>query len=78
MDYTKFVALGFIFILIGFILIFIGALGTATNKSRIEYGGVIFIGPIPLVSFGSSKELVKLILIISAILMIAFLVFYKI
>jgi uncharacterized protein (TIGR00304 family) len=41
-------------------------------RSRVEYGGVIFIGPFPIFGIASSKELMKLILIISAILIVFF------
>ncbi len=39
------------------------------TKRRIEAGGVIIIGPIPIV-FGTSKRIVKSLLILSIILMI--------
>jgi len=62
---------GIIFILLGFLLTFIAAI--LSTKGKVEYGGVVFIGPFPVFGAASSKEIMKLVLIISAILFIAFL-----
>ncbi|AOL16999.1 TIGR00304 family protein [Sulfolobus sp. A20] len=45
------------------------------NKQRTEVGGVIFIGPIPIV-FGSSKGIAKWMIILAIILFIIMVVFY--
>ncbi|BFH72638.1 DUF131 domain-containing protein [Sulfurisphaera javensis] len=44
------------------------------NEERTEYGGVIFIGPIPIV-FGSSKKIARVMLIIGVIIFVLFLIF---
>lgn len=64
-------------ILIGIGLVFLGIFiiilaSVLSAKSKVEYGGVVFIGPFPVFGVASSKELMKLILIISAILIIFF------
>jgi uncharacterized protein (TIGR00304 family) len=47
------IAAGIGFILLGFVLLLAGAV--LSGDSSIEGGGVIFIGPIPII-FGSSKK----------------------
>jgi uncharacterized protein (TIGR00304 family) len=62
-------------IFLGIIFIFIDLIKQSTNKSRkdeeekgdIQAGGVIFIGPIPIV-FGSSREVAKWMLILAVII----------
>jgi len=76
MDVLQLISLGVIFIFIGFALLFIGSI--LMLKSKVEYGGVVLIGPIPIVSFGSSREMVKFVLVISLVLVIIFLIFSKI
>ncbi len=51
------VVLGILLIMLGFAFITIGALRSAPAQSRVEAGGVVFIGPIPIV-FGTSSEAV--------------------
>lgn len=63
--------LGIALILLGFLLTFIAAV--ISTKGRVEYGGVVFIGPFPVFGAASSKEVMKLVLLISAILLIVFL-----
>jgi len=62
---------GIVFILLGFLLTFIAAI--LSSKGKVEYGGVIFIGPFPVLGAASNKEIMKLVLVISAILIIVFL-----
>jgi len=55
----RFVLAGFLLIVAGVLLIFIGMLAGMLRAqgegTRVEGGGVIFIGPIPIV-FGTSKS----------------------
>ncbi len=62
------VALGILLIMLGFAFITIGALRSAPAQPRVEAGGVVFIGPIPIV-FGTSNEAV----VVSALAAILFL-----
>ncbi|MCY0860414.1 MAG: DUF131 domain-containing protein [Sulfolobaceae archaeon] len=82
MNYVSLLLLGGILIIfIGFILIFIGALiegeknSSNTQENKTQAGGIIFIGPIPIV-FGSSKEITKWMLIIALIIAIILIVLY--
>jgi uncharacterized protein (TIGR00304 family) len=63
---------GLAFIFLGFILILLGLL----KQGKIEHGGLILIGPFPIV-WGSSKAVVLLILLM-AIIILAFLIWYSI
>jgi uncharacterized protein (TIGR00304 family) len=65
---------GFILILAGFVMVFVAALllffKALRGKGRIRGGGVVMIGPFPIV-FGTDKESVKMLLLLS-IALIAF------
>ncbi len=82
MNYISLLFLGgMLIIFIGFILIFVGAIieGEKSNsnnqENKTQAGGVIFIGPIPIV-FGSSKEITKWMLIVALIIAIILIVLY--
>ena len=59
-NYDSIILLGFAVVILGILLIFIGtALQSSSNDSKTEIhtGGVILIGPIPII-FGNDKGLV--------------------
>jgi Predicted membrane protein len=53
--FSTWLTIGFIIIMIGFIIIFVGAIYSSSQQSnqKTEVGGVIMIGPIPII-FGNS------------------------
>lgn len=71
------IELGILLILLGFLVIFLGVLYEAflrsrevsEEKDRTEAGGIILIGPIPII-FGSSKKIEKWMLIIALVIVI--------
>lgn len=68
--------IGFILIFIGFMIIFIGTLIYALKQSRgeVKGGGVILIGPIPIV-WGTSLKIVLALTIISILILMILAVF---
>ena len=66
--------MGFILILTGFVMVFVAALllffKAFRGKGRVRGGGVVMIGPFPIV-FGTDRESVKMLLLFS-IALIAF------
>jgi uncharacterized protein (TIGR00304 family) len=74
------ILIGFAVIIVGILIIFMGsALQSSSNSSKTEIhtGGVIMIGPIPII-FGNDKGLVIIGVVFAVILMILyFLLFYK-
>ncbi len=62
-----------VFIVLGFILVFVGMLiillGIIKGSSRVEGGGVVVIGPIPIV-FGTSIKVTKMLMILAIVLML--------
>lgn len=72
------VTAGIIVIFIGFILLFVGSALQASDKSsEVKTGGVVLIGPIPII-FGSDKGLVVTAVIMAIVLMIlAYFLFYR-
>lgn len=72
------ITMGILVIFIGFILIFAGtALQTSGKTSDVKTGGVVLIGPIPII-FGSDKGIIVTAVIMAIILMIlAYFLFYR-
>ncbi|RLG86318.1 MAG: hypothetical protein DRO15_06310 [Thermoprotei archaeon] len=68
--------LGFMIVFIGIILIFIASLTGIGKGAKVEGGGLVMIGPIPIV-FGTSRGIVKILLILGIVL-VALLIFYHI
>jgi len=65
---------GIVLMLIGFLLVFVGALLSAfEGGGDVEGGGVIMIGPIPIV-FGTSRGALTLVSILAVLLMLLWIV----
>jgi len=67
--FWRLVTVGFALILIGVALIVFGGLLYALRGGKGEVGGVILIGPIPIV-FGTSSDAVKVAVVGAIILMV--------
>ena len=69
---------GIFIILFGFLILIIGtAIGMRENsESRIRGGGVIMLGPIPII-FGSDGESAKTAIILAIILMVLSLLIFR-
>ena len=70
---------GIVLILLGFAVAFIAMIlmvlsGAKGGKSRVRGGGAVIIGPVPII-FGTDKESVKIILVLSIVLVALLLVF---
>jgi uncharacterized protein (TIGR00304 family) len=64
--------MGFVVVILGILLIFIGTAlqsSSSDSKTEIHTGGVILIGPIPII-FGNDKALILFGVIFAIILMI--------
>jgi uncharacterized protein (TIGR00304 family) len=76
---TNIIIVGIIAVFIGFILIFIGTIlqGTASKTGEVKTGGVILIGPIPII-FGNDTGSIITVVILAIILMVlAYVFFYR-
>ncbi|MEM0048919.1 MAG: DUF131 domain-containing protein [Candidatus Bathyarchaeia archaeon] len=74
-------AVGWLLITIGIIVFFVGAIMIIASsvrgykrRGRFRGGGLIMLGPIPII-FGSDKESVRLLILLSIILIVVMLVF---
>jgi len=80
-SYNELLSLGFFMIIIGFFIVFVSIMILVfksikgTGKGEVEGGGVIVIGPIPIV-FGTSKRVTEFLLILAIILFLLALVFF--
>jgi len=67
-----------ILIMLGFVLMFLSSIvleGREGKESKTEAGGVVIIGPIPLI-FGTSTRIVFIILILAIVLMVLSIMIY--
>jgi len=80
-SYNELLSLGFFMIIIGFFIVFVSIMILVfksikgAGKGEVEGGGVIVIGPIPIV-FGTSKRVTEFLLILAIILFLLALVFF--
>ena len=79
-NYNSIILAGFAVIVLGILLIFIGTAlqsSSSSSKTEIHTGGVIMIGPIPII-FGNDKGLVVIAVIFAVVLMVlSYLLFYR-
>jgi uncharacterized protein (TIGR00304 family) len=70
--------IGLILILTGFFITFIAAVllffTASKGRGKVKGGGAIIIGPLPII-FGTDKESVKILLLLSIVLILLLLVF---
>lgn len=78
---SEIITLGLLLVFIGMLLIFFGILSETLKakegeKSGVRGGGVILIGPIPIV-FGTDVGAIKWVLILTIIVMILAILFFS-
>lgn len=76
MDTTTYLALllaGFVIVFIGILIIFLSLV--SHGRGKVEGGGVVIIGPIPII-FGSSQKISILLVILAIILTVLVLLMY--
>ena len=68
--------IGVLLIIVGFALIFLSTITKESREeSRVEAGGVLVIGPVPIV-IGTSQRIAKAVLILALALFIVAIVFF--
>ncbi len=86
-DWSFLIAAGILLIVLGFFLIAFGMMRSAlengekgaeqeTGEKRVKGGGVILIGPIPIV-FGTDKKYALILMILAIVLMLLAIIFLK-
>ncbi len=68
------IPVGFVIILIG-IIVLISGIVFQSKSSKVQAGGIVFIGPFPLIGGATSKEVFYMLLIVSVIMFVLFLTF---
>jgi uncharacterized protein (TIGR00304 family) len=70
------VLIGVLLIIVGFALIFLSTITKESREeSKVEAGGVLVIGPVPIV-IGTSQRIAKAVLILALALFIVAIVFF--
>lgn len=86
-DWSFLIAAGILLIILGFFLITFGMMRSAresekrdarqeTGEKKVKGGGVILIGPIPIV-FGTDKKYALILMILAIVLMLLAIIFLK-
>ena len=74
MRFEQIIGLGILIMILGFMIIFFGIINAkeGSSKAKVAFGG--FIGPIPF-GFGNDKNTVKFVAVLSAVLLIIWVLF---
>jgi uncharacterized protein (TIGR00304 family) len=83
-DWSFLITAGFMLIILGFFLVAFGIMhsakeggkGQETGEAKVKGGGVILIGPVPVV-FGTDKRYAMILMILATVLMLLAIVFLK-
>ena len=68
------VSIGLIIIVVGFVILLAGLFSQVkSGKTKVEGGGILFIGPFPIIGGATNKQIFYLLLIVSVIMVISFL-----
>lgn len=68
------ISIGMIVIIVGIIIMLVGILSQVKSKqTKVEGGGIVFIGPFPVIGGATSKQIFYILLTVSVVLIIAFL-----
>jgi len=77
-DQSSLITLGFTLFFAGVIIMFLAVFlllfKALRGRRKAQYGGIIMIGPIPII-FGTNKESVKILLILAIVLITLVLIF---
>ena len=68
------ISVGIFTIVLGIALLFVGVLLQSKDKAKIEAGGIIFIGPFPVIGGATSERAFYVLLGISVVFMILFII----
>ena len=73
MNQSQIIGLGMMLVFIGIIIIIAGSFFGAKEKANVKSAGIVFIGPFPILGWGSSKKMYYTLMVLGLIL---FFVFY--
>lgn len=59
-------------VIIGFVLVFFGILSQYKGKAKVEGGGIVFIGPIPILGGATSERAFYILIAVSVIFFLVF------
>lgn len=68
------VSVGILVILVGFVLVFAGIILQTKGKTKIEGGGIIFIGPFPVFGGATSERAFYILIFVSVIFLLFFVI----
>ncbi|MFQ6085151.1 MAG: DUF131 domain-containing protein [Candidatus Bathyarchaeia archaeon] len=68
------IIVGFLLVMLGFIILINASTSGRRSRDKRSFGGVVLIGPLPLV-FGSSQRIVRLMIILALVFVTLLLIF---
>jgi len=68
------ISIGMLIIVIGFVLVFVGILSQTKGKAKVEGGGIIFIGPFPVIGGATSERAFHILIAISVVFFLVFMI----
>lgn len=78
MNQSQLISIGMMLVFIGILIIIAGTFFGAKEKANVKSAGIIFIGPFPIVGWGSNKKMYYALLILGLILFFFVMFFMKI
>lgn len=66
------ISVGTLIIVIGFVFVFVGILSQTKGKAKVEGGGIVFIGPIPVLGAFTSERAFYILIAISIVFFLVF------
>ena len=77
MNQSQIIGIGMMLFLIGMFVIIAGTFFGAKEKATVKSAGIIFIGPFPIIGWGSSKKMYYALMILGLILFFFVLFFLR-
>jgi len=77
MNQSQIIGLGMMLVFIGMIIIIAGSFFGAKEKANVKSAGIVFIGPFPILGWGSSKKMYYALMVLGFILFFVFYFLFK-
>lgn len=68
--------IGLLLVFVGFMILIIGLLLSGSGETRVEGGGVVVIGPIPIVFASNTRIAIVLMILAIILIVLSYLLFY--
>lgn len=77
MNQSQIIGIGVLLILLGMLMVFAGSLFGAKEKTNVKSAGIVFIGPFPIIGWGSSKAMYYALMALGVIIFFVFYLLFR-